>query len=84
MGVSRRRPSAASYFVVDVGRALRRHLLNDVDWVSIVPTHFLIVRAVGGVRCPQRDDDVTRFRSVVVGAADASAPTSLGTGERGQ
>lgn len=38
---------ATSYFVVDVGWALRRHLLDNVDRVSVVPAHLLVVRAVG-------------------------------------
>lgn len=40
---------AFSYFVVDVGGALRWHLLHDVDWVPVVPTDLLVVRAVGRV-----------------------------------
>lgn len=51
-----------SDFVVDVGRALRRHLLDYVDGVAIVAAHLLIVRAVV-VLCPQRNDDVTGLRS---------------------
>lgn len=39
--------AAISYFVVDVGWALRRHLLDNVDGVSVVPAHLLVVRAVG-------------------------------------
>ena len=77
---------AVSYFVVDVGRALRRHLLDDVDGVSIVPAHLLVVRAVGRVRRPQGDDDVAGLRAVVVGAGEAHAAAAppLGAGERGQ
>lgn len=52
------RQLALSYFVVDVGRALRRHLLDDVDGVSVIAAHLLVVRAVRRVRRPQRDDDV--------------------------
>lgn len=47
-----------SDLVVDVGRALWRHLLDYVDWVAIVAAHLLVVRAVV-VLCPQRNDDVT-------------------------
>lgn len=39
--------AAASYFVVDVGRALGWHLLDDVDGMSVVSAHLLVVRAVG-------------------------------------
>lgn len=35
-----------SDLVVDVRRALRRHLLDDVDRMPVVPTHLLIVGAV--------------------------------------
>lgn len=80
VGVSTR---AVSYFVVDVGGALGRHLLDDVDGVSVVSAHLLVVRAVGRVRRPQRDDDVAGLGAVVVGAAEAAAPP-LGAGERGQ
>lgn len=41
------RAAAVSYFVVDVGWALRRHLLDNVDGVAVVPAHLLVVRAVG-------------------------------------
>ena len=43
------RQQAVSYFVVDVGGALGGHLLDDVDGVSVVSAHLLVVRAVGGV-----------------------------------
>lgn len=72
---------AVSYFVVDVGWALRRHLLDDVDGVSVISAHLLIMRAVSRVRRPQRDDDVAGLRAVVVGAGDAPAPAPLGAGE---
>lgn len=75
---------AVSYFVVDVGWALRRHLLDDVDGVSVISAHLLVVRAISRVRRPQRDDDVARLRAVVVGAGDAPAPTPFGAGERRQ
>lgn len=75
---------AVSYFVVDVGRALRGHLLDDVDGVSVISAHLLVVRAVSRVRCPQGDDDVAWLRAVVVGAGDAPAPAPLGAGERRQ
>lgn len=39
--------SGVSYFVVDVSRTLRRHLLDDVDRVAIVSTNLLVVWAVG-------------------------------------
>lgn len=78
------RAAAASYFVVDVGWALRRHLLDDVDGVPVVPAHLLVVRAVGRVRRPQRDDDVAGLGAVVVGAGEAPAASPLGAGEGGQ
>lgn len=73
-----------SYFVVDVGRALRRHLLHNVDRVSVVPADLFVVRAVGRVRRPERNDDVARLGPIVVGAADAPAASPFGTGEGGQ
>ena len=76
--------TAVSYFVVNVGGALRRHLLDDVDGVTVVPAHLLVVRAVGRVRRPQGDDDVAGLGAVVVGAADAPAASPLWAGERGQ
>lgn len=78
------RVEAVSYFVVDICRALRWHLLDDVDWVPVVPAHLLVVRAVGRVRRSQWDDDVAGLRSVVVRACDATASSPLGAGERGQ
>lgn len=74
----------SSYFVVDVGRTLRRHLLDYVDGVSVIPADLLIVRAVGRVRGPQWDDDVTRLRAVVVGAGEGAPSSSFGAGQRGQ
>lgn len=41
--------AGVSYFVVDVSRALRGHLLDDVDRVAIVSANLLVVRAVGRV-----------------------------------
>lgn len=73
-----------SYFIVDVGWALRRHLLDNVDGVSVISAHLLVVRAVSRVRRPQRDDDVAGLRAVVVGAGDTAAPAPLGAGERRQ
>lgn len=74
--------AALSYFVVDVGRTLRRHLLDDVDGVSVVSAHLLIVRAVSRVRRPQGDDDVAGLRAIVVGAGEAPASSPLWAGER--
>lgn len=65
-----------SDFVVDVGRALRRHLLDNVDGVPIVAAHLLIVRAVV-VLCPQWNDDVTGLRA-------SRAPGQLGIGQRAE
>lgn len=69
----RRLRKSASDFVVDVGGALRRHLLDDVDRVAIVAAHLLIVRAVV-VLCPQRNDDVAGLRA-------SRAPRQLGVGQ---
>lgn len=52
-------PGPSSYFIVDVSRTLRWHFLYDVDRMSVIAADLLVVRAVGGVRSPQRDDDVT-------------------------
>lgn len=76
------RPTS-SYFVVDVGGALRGHLLDDVDWMAVVSAHLLVVRAVGRIGSPQRDDDVAGLRAVVVATA-TSAAAPLGRGERGE
>lgn len=65
-----------SNFVVDVGRALWGHLLDDVDRVAIVAAHLLVVRAVV-VLCPQRNDDVTGLRA-------SRAPGELGVGQRAE
>lgn len=67
-----------SDFVVDVGRALRGHLLDDVDRVAIVAAHLLIVRAVV-VLCPQRNDDVAGLR-----ASRAPGQLGIGQGAEGQ
>ncbi len=68
--------SSTSDFVVDVGRALRGHLLDNVDGVAIVAAHLLIVRAVV-VLCPQRNDDVTGLRA-------SRARRQLGIGQRAE
>lgn len=73
-----------SYFVVDVSGTLRRHLLDYVDRVSIVPADLLVVRAVGRVGRPQRDDDVAGFRAIVIGAGDAASAASFRAGQGGQ
>lgn len=65
-----------SDFVVDVGGALRGHLLDNVDGVAIVAAHLLIVRAVV-VLCPQRNDDVA-------GLGASRAPGHLGVGQRAE
>lgn len=39
-------PGCSSHLVVNVGWALRGHLLDDVDGVPVVPAHLLVVRAV--------------------------------------
>lgn len=65
-----------SDLVVDVGGALRRHLLDNVDGVAIVAAHLLIVRAVV-VLCPQRNDDVAGLRA-------RRAPGQLGVGQRAE
>lgn len=49
---------STSDFVIDVGWALGRHLLNYVDRVSIVPTDLLVVRAEDAVSSPEGNDDV--------------------------
>lgn len=67
-----------SHLVVDVSRALRRHLLHDVDGVAVITAHFLVVRAEDAVGRPQRDDDVAGLGAVVVAAA------SFGCGERAE
>lgn len=67
---------SVSDFVVDVGRALRGHLLDNVDGVAIVAAHLLVVRAVV-VLCPQRNDDVTGLRA-------SRAPGHLGIGQRAE
>lgn len=60
-----------SHFVIDVRRALRRHFLHDVNGVSVVAAHFLVMRAEDAISSPQRDDDVARLGAVVVAAAAA-------------
>lgn len=51
--------SSTSDFVINVGRALRRHLLDYVDRVAVIATDLLVVRAEDAVSSPERDDDVT-------------------------
>lgn len=74
--------SSSSDFVIDVGRTLRRHLLNDVDWVAVVAADLLVVRAEDAVSSPERDDDVAGLRAVIVPAA--AAPFGRGQGAQGQ
>lgn len=57
-----------SDFVVDVGGALWGHLLDDVNWMSVISADLLVVRAVVVLACAQRDDDVTRLRATMAGA----------------
>lgn len=45
-------PGPPSYFVVDIGRTLGGHLLDDIDGVAIVSAHLLVVGAEGTVRSP--------------------------------
>lgn len=52
--------------------------------MAVVPAHFLVVRAVGGVRSPQRDDDVARLRAVVVAASYAPTASPFGRGQGGE
>lgn len=73
----KRRHRQASDLVVNVGRALGRHLLHYVHWVPIVPADLLVVGAEDAVRSPQGDDDVAGLRAVVV-------PAALGRGQRAQ
>lgn len=70
--------SPTSDFVIDVGRALRRHLLNYVDWVAVIAADLLVVRAEDAVSSPERDDDVTGLRAIIIPAA--SAPFGRGQG----
>jgi len=72
-GGARERPSD---LVVDVGGALRGHLLHDVHRVAVVAAHLLVVRAVV-VFCPQRDDDVA-------GLGARRAARHLGVGQRAE
>lgn len=66
-----------SDLVVNVGRALGGHLLDYVHGVPVVPADLLVVGAEHTVRSPQRDDNVTGLRAVVVAAA-------LGGGQRAE
>ncbi len=74
--------SSTSDFVVDVGRALRGHLLNYVDRVAVVAADLLVVRAEDAVSSPERDDDVAGLRAIIV--PTASAPLGRGQGAEGQ
>lgn len=67
---------SVSDFVVNVGGALRRHLLDNVDGVAVVAAHLLVMRAVV-VLCPQRNDDVTWLRA-------SRAARQLGVGQGAQ
>ena len=69
--------SPISNFVIDVSRALRRHLLNDVDRVAVIAADLLVVRAEDAVSSPERDDDITGLWAVIVPAAS----TPLGRGQ---
>lgn len=73
----KRRHHRGSDLVVNVGRALRGHLLDYVHRVPVVPADLLVVGAEDAVRSPQRDDNVTGLRAVVVAAA-------LGRGQRAE
>lgn len=53
--------SYTSDLVIDVGRALRRHLLNYVDRMAVVAADLLVVWAEDAVSSPERDDDVARL-----------------------
>ncbi len=70
--------SYTSDFVIDVSRALRRHLLNYVDRMAVVAADLLVVWAEDAVSSPERDDDVARLWAVIVPAA--SAPFGRGQG----
>lgn len=70
----------ASDLVVNVGGALRGHLLDYVHRVPVVPAHLLVVRAEDAIRSPERDDDVAGLRAIVV----ATTTTALGRGQRAQ
>lgn len=65
----KRRHRRVSDLVVNVCRALRRHLLHYVHRVPIVPADLLVVWAEDTVCGPQRYDNVTGLRAVVVAAA---------------
>lgn len=74
--------ASASDLVIDVGRALRRHLLNDVDRVAVIAADLLIMRAEDTVSSPERDDDVAGLWAIIVPAA--SAPFGRGQGAQRQ
>lgn len=73
----KRRHRHVSDLVVNVRWALGRHLLDYVHGVPIIPADLLVVGAEHTVCSPQRDDNVTGLRAVVVAAA-------LGRGQRAQ
>lgn len=77
-GEKNKRKKARSDFVVDIGGALRRHLLDYVNRVAVIAAHFLVVRAVV-VLCPQGDDDVAGF-----GAGRAPGEFGVGQGAEGE
>lgn len=68
----------SSDFVINVGRALRWHLLDYVDRVAIITADLLVVRAEDAVSSPERDDDVAGLWAVIVPAA--AAPFGRGQG----
>lgn len=74
----KRRHRRVSDLVVNVRGALGRHLLDYVHGVPVVPADLLVVGAEDTVRSPQRDDNVTGLRAVVVAAA------ALGRGQRAE
>lgn len=45
--------------------------MYDVNGVSVIAAHFLVMGAEDAVSSPQRDDDVARLRAIVVAAAAA-------------
>lgn len=67
--LGKRRHRRVSDLVVNVRRALGRHLLDYVHGVPVVPADLLVVGAEHTVRSPQRDDNVTGLRAAVVAAA---------------
>lgn len=76
-GKAKAPPRLVSDLVVNVRGALGGHLLDYVHGVPVVPADLLVVGAEDTVRSPQRDDNVTGLRAVVVAAA-------LGGGQRAE